>query len=40
MEVVDADRSCAFVMASDTGVIGGGAGVVEREGAALRLCCM
>jgi hypothetical protein len=39
IEVVDAERSWALVMASETGVIGG-AGVVVREGAALRLCCM
>lgn len=33
--------SCALVMASDTGVIAaGGAGVLDREGAALRLCAM
>lgn len=38
IDVVDAERSWALVMASDTGLWGGGAGVVERDGAALRLC--
>jgi hypothetical protein len=39
IDVVDADRSLALVIASDTGVMEG-AGVVDRELAALRLCCM
>jgi hypothetical protein len=38
IDVVDAERSSALVMARETGVMG--AGVVLREGAALRLCCM
>lgn len=38
IDVVEAERSGPLVMAKETGVIG--AGVVLREGAALRLCCM
>lgn len=35
-----ADFSAALVIVNDTGVNGGGAGVLLREGAALRLCAM